>query len=65
MRGAEKQIWGVEAVAMILVVVMCLIFVPLGLGPGLMGPPPLYVLFVFPVLLAAIFIYLSQASKRH
>ncbi|CAL5408149.1 unnamed protein product [Camellia sinensis] len=63
MRRGEQHGCGVEQVTLILVVAVCLIFLPLGMGPGPLGPPPLYVLLLFPVVAAVVFIFLSQAPK--
>ncbi|XP_011088082.1 uncharacterized protein LOC105169385 [Sesamum indicum] len=67
MRRAEAEYggWGVGSVVAMLCIVMLLIFLPLGMGPGPVQPPPLSLLFIFPVLMAAILIYLSYASKSH
>ncbi|KAF5943480.1 hypothetical protein HYC85_017557 [Camellia sinensis] len=62
-RRGEQHGCGVEQVTLILAVALCLIFFPLGMGPGPLGPPPLYVLLLFPMVAALIFIFLSQAPK--
>lgn len=55
--------WGVRSVVAMLCMVICLIFLPLAMELGPVQPPPLYVILIFPVLMAAILIYLSRATK--
>ncbi|KAI3680432.1 hypothetical protein L6452_35202 [Arctium lappa] len=55
--------WGVGSVMAMLLVVGCLVFLPLGMGS--VAPPSGLLLLALPVLLAAIVIFLSQASKPH
>lgn len=66
MQGEEAEYgWGVGSVVALLLMVAVLVFVPLGMGPGLLQPPSIPMLLVFPLFLAAVFIFLSQASKTN
>ncbi|XP_022896215.1 uncharacterized protein LOC111410206 [Olea europaea var. sylvestris] len=61
---AEYGGWGAGSVATMLCIILCLIFLPLAMGPGSLQPPPSYAFLIFPVLMAAILIFLTQASKN-
>ncbi|XP_047314798.1 uncharacterized protein LOC124918794 [Impatiens glandulifera] len=54
--------WGIGSVIIFLVVVLCLIFLPFGMGPAPIGPPAFSTLLLFPVFLAAIFMFLYLSS---
>ncbi|GLT80236.1 hypothetical protein SLA2020_516880 [Shorea laevis] len=57
----EEGGWGIGSVVAMLVVAAVLFFAPLGMGP--VQPPSGLILLIFPVVLIAIFIFLSYASK--
>lgn len=58
----EQYQWGVGSILMMLVVVICLLVLPLFMGP-LQPPSLIFVLLIFPLAMAAIWIYLSYASN--
>lgn len=60
---AEHGGWGLGPVVAMLCVVVLLLLLPLGMGPGPVQPPSFSVLWIFPVLMAAILVFLTQASK--
>ncbi|WOH09330.1 hypothetical protein DCAR_0728787 [Daucus carota subsp. sativus] len=53
--------WGVGSVVAMLVAVACLFFFPLVIGA--LTPPPIYIFFFVAIFLAAIFIFMSNASS--
>ncbi|KAM0008937.1 hypothetical protein Hdeb2414_s0009g00309961 [Helianthus debilis subsp. tardiflorus] len=53
--------WGVGSVVAMLLVVGCLLFLPLGMGPVL-TPPSIPVIVLVPVFLVVVIIFLSVAS---
>nr|DAD23670.1 TPA_asm: hypothetical protein HUJ06_025133 [Nelumbo nucifera] len=55
--------WSVGSIVAMVIVAAFLLLLPLAMSPGMPQPPPLTVFSVFPVLMAALLIYLSQASK--
>lgn len=57
----EQCQWGIGSILMMLIMVICLLFLPLFLGS--VQPPSLFVLLVFPLAMVVIWIYLSYASK--
>lgn len=52
---------GAFSMVMIMIVVAALFLTPFVMGP--LGPPPFYLLVIFPIILVAIFVYLTHASK--
>ncbi|XP_021902300.1 uncharacterized protein LOC110817891 [Carica papaya] len=52
---------GFGSIMLMLIVVVLVFFAPLGMGP--LQPPSYSLLIVFPVILVAILIFLSYASK--
>ncbi|KAL3514079.1 hypothetical protein ACH5RR_026796 [Cinchona calisaya] len=64
MRRIEQQHGrSVSSWVIFLVVVMIILFMPLAMGPGLPQPPPICVLLLIPVFLAALLLYLSHVSN--
>ncbi|KAJ0888041.1 hypothetical protein HanRHA438_Chr09g0397611 [Helianthus annuus] len=53
--------WGVGSVVAMLLVVGCMLFLPLGMGP--VAPPSIPVIVLVPVFLVAVIIFLSVASN--
>ncbi|GLU15858.1 hypothetical protein SLE2022_323140 [Rubroshorea leprosula] len=58
----EEGGWAIGSLVAMLVVAAVLFLAPLGIGH--LHPLPGFILLVFPVLLVAIFIFLSHASKQ-
>ncbi|PIN18655.1 hypothetical protein CDL12_08676 [Handroanthus impetiginosus] len=60
---AEYDGWGAGSVVAMLCIFILLICLPLGMGPGPVQPPSFSMLLVVPVLMAAVLIFLSHASR--
>ncbi|PIN12706.1 hypothetical protein CDL12_14691 [Handroanthus impetiginosus] len=60
---AEYDGWGEGSVVAFLCIAILLICLPLGMGPGPIEPPSFSMLLIVPVLMAAILIFLSYASR--
>ncbi|XP_047267842.1 uncharacterized protein LOC124898168 [Capsicum annuum] len=56
-----KYKWGVGSYLMMLIVVICVLFLPLFMGP--VQPPSPFILLIFPLVMASVWIYLSYATK--
>ncbi|GAA0140171.1 hypothetical protein LIER_01571 [Lithospermum erythrorhizon] len=59
--AVEQYRWGIGSTVAMIVVVLCIVFLPLGMGP--VRQPPMSILFIFPILMAIIFFYFNRASK--
>ncbi|XP_071728719.1 uncharacterized protein [Rutidosis leptorrhynchoides] len=53
--------WGIGSIITMLIVVACMVFIPVVMGP--VGPPSFPVIVLIPVLLVAIIIFMSIASN--
>lgn len=57
----EQCQWGIGSMLMMLVVVICLLFLPLFMGS--IQPPSFFAFLMIPLAMAVIWIYLSCASE--
>ncbi|XP_027150106.1 uncharacterized protein LOC113750310 [Coffea eugenioides] len=65
MRRIEQQTgWGLGSYVTFIVVALCVLFLPLVIGPGSLPPPPPYLLLTIPVVLVFICLYLSYATNH-